>query len=108
MAICYKEIAILGRLNSVLHPRWNEEINFRRIGEGERTNVGDNSKVARAVYTIDANDIAASDIRADKRNQGVSCLANECHVPWTTQSRNDRAWQSAGECGDIACLWINA
>jgi hypothetical protein len=64
MTVGHQERAMIC-LNRVLNPSWYKEIGRGRMGEGERTDVSNDSKTIWSVYAINANHIFATDIRAD-------------------------------------------
>jgi hypothetical protein len=59
--------------------------NSRRILRVELANVGDDCETVRAVHSIDADNVAPANVRADKGDQCVRSLADKRDVNHPTE-----------------------
>ena len=71
-------------LHRVLDSGREEDVRVRRIGDGKRSDVGDDAAAVRAVHAIDAVDVVLNPDRwewvADERDQRVRGIADERDV----------------------------
>ena len=106
-----QEAATVG-LQRVLESGRDDERSGRRIGQVERANVSDDGETVWAVYSVDAVNVAAADVRADEGDQCVRDVVDERDVDRPTDDRptdaDDRWRQTAGERRDFPGLRIDA
>ena len=76
---------------------------------GERADVRNNGEAVWAVHSIDANHVAAADVRADQGDQRVGGVANKGHVHRPAETDiGDLLRQTAGERRDLPGFGVNA
>ena len=106
-----QEAATVG-LQRELESGRDDERSGRRIGQVELANVSDDGETVWAVYSVDAVNVAAADVRADEGDQCVRDVVDERDVDRPTDDRptdaDDRGRQTAGERRDIPGLRIDA
>jgi hypothetical protein len=88
-------------LQRILESSRDVERSGRRIGQVELANVSDDSEIVWAVYSVDAVNVAAADVRADESDQCVRDVVDERDVDRPTDAEttdaDDRRRQTAGE-----------
>src|SRR6266540_7425507 len=77
------------------------------MAHGELANVRDDGEAVWAVHSVDADHVAAADVRTDESDQYVRGLADERDVDRPTDA-DDRLRQTAGERRDLPGLRIDA
>jgi hypothetical protein len=90
-----EEPATVG-LQRVLESGRDVEVSVRRIGQVELANVSNDGETLWAVHSVDADNIAAADVRTDEGDQYVRGLADERDVDRPTDA-DDRRRQTGGE-----------
>ena len=100
-----QESATVG-LQRILESGRDVERSGRRIGQVELANVSDDRETVWAVHSVDADNVAAADVRADEGDQYVRGVADERDVDRPTDERptdaDDRCRQTAGERCDFS------
>ena len=85
----------------------HEEVGRWRIGQGEGADVGDDREAVGTVDPVDADDVAATDVRTDQRDEDVRRRADERDVHGSTDT-DDEGRQTGGERCHRSGLGIHA